>query len=512
LEKLEMKKTVIGKKHSAGVLSAVLCILGVLSALFYWKIYRVEPAFSTAAYELGDDVSENPADYLVGTHWSQGLGELDLSGVDREHAGNYEAYVRHGSSIFTYSIIIEDTTPPRIVEKEGQVYLAAGVENPPEALVERIEDEDSHVETWFLYEGEKRDRLLLEEPGEYALEVMARDSAGNQSGISLSVIVDTPPDLDGIRDFYMVPGSQPDYLDGVTASDIVDGDLTEGIRVDDSQVSSDSYGVYQVSYTVADECGLETTRQARVTVAPPSDIQGLIGERLIDHREDVILGAPNLYDAGAAPEDDLEETLEYFRPVLVQLYHEKSNGYSSGSGYIMEITDDTVYICSNRHVAGKYQKWDVFFYDGTRAEGKLLGCSDKYDVGVVTVAAEDIQESVLDQLMTVHIDKSYWEKLDDQAVELGLERVDREGGILHTTTGNLIKVKQYFEWYDQREHTEVTVRLEHGDSGSAILDGYGNLISMAYAYSTDPRRYWSIPLDGIVECYEEITGRELYVY
>lgn len=56
------------------------------------------------------------------------------------------------------------------------------------------------------------------------------------------------------------------------------------------------------------------------------------------------------------------------------------------------------------------------------------------------------------------------------------------------------------------------MELEHGDSGSAIFDGRGNLISMAYAYSTDPIRYWCIPLDGILECYEEITGRKVYVY
>ena len=80
------------------------------------------------------------------------------------------------------------------------------------------------------------------------------------------------------------------------------------------------------------------------------------------------------------------------------------------------------------------------------------------------------------------------------------------------TTGNLVKIKQRFDWEGRKDHTEVTVVLEHGDSGSAILDGHGNLISMAYAYSTDPTRYWCIPLDAILECYEEITGRKVYVY
>ena len=125
---------------------------------------------------------------------------------------------------------------------------------------------------------------------------------------------------------------------------------------------------------------------------------------------------------------------------------------------------------------------------------------------------EDVPLELLDQLMTVHIDKTYWKSLNNQEIALALERVDKEGGLIHKSIGNLIKIKQDFEWYDQRDHTEVTIELVHGDSGSAVMDGYGNLIGMAYAYSEDPLRYWCIPLDGILGCYEEITGRMPYVY
>ena len=124
----------------------------------------------------------------------------------------------------------------------------------------------------------------------------------------------------------------------------------------------------------------------------------------------------------------------------------------------------------------------------------------------------DVPEELLEQLMTVHIDMTYWEGLDSQAIEVALERVDREGGLLHVSSGNLVKARQEFEWYERLHHTEVTVELVHGDSGSAVLDGYGNLICMAFAYSTVPIRYWCIPLDGILRCYEEITGRVPYAY
>ncbi len=504
------------EKHTRG--KALLIIAGAVAAailaaaVFYWKIYRVEPAFSTATYELGERVSNDTGDYISGTEWSRGLAQLDLSEVDRRHAGVYEAVVYHGRKAFVYTIVIEDTTPPEIREKEGPVYLAAGVENLPEDAVAEIVDKDRDTRAYFVQDGIETDTITFEETGEYTLEIRAEDSSGNLSSTVLTVWVDTPPDIEGVRDFYITPGSAPDYLDSITAADKVDGDLTPDIVVDDSRIHLGREGVYELSYSVADGCGLVTERQATVTVASPGELQEMIGERRINRWEDVILGAPNPYDAGVMKEDDLEAALDYMRPALVQLYHERNNGYSAGSGYIMEITEDTVYICSNRHVAEKYDDWDVFFYDGTRVGGEHLGSSEEYDVGVVVVRREDIPGELLEQLMTVHIDRSYWSRLDDQTLELGLERVDREGGIMHVTTGSLIKVKQLFEWYDRKDHTEVTVELEHGDSGSAILDGRGNLISMAYAYSTEPTRYWCIPLDGILECYEEITGHRVYVY
>lgn len=501
------------RKGKAILIAAGMAVLAVLAALFfYWGIYRVEPVFSTATYELGEKISYDANDYIWGTEWSRGLAQLDMSDVDRRRAGVYEAVLYHGRDVFVYTIIIEDTTPPQIRERENQVYLAAGVEILPEDAVAEIVDNDRHIATYFVQDGIKKDTVIFGEPGEYMLEIGAEDSSGNRSGTVLTVMVDIPPQIEGVRDFYITPDSAPDFMECVTAADKADGDLTARIALDDSGIHLDREGIYELNYSVEDEHGLVAEKQATVTVASPGELQEMIGQRRINRWEDVILGAPNPYDAGAMEEDDLEAALAYMRPALVQLYHQRNNGYSAGSGYIMEITEDTVYICSNRHVAEKYDDWDVFFYDGTRVDGVHFGSSDGYDVGVVTVRREDIPEELQEQLMTVHIDRSFWNGLDDQELALGLERVDRRGGILHVTTGELIKVKQHFEWYDGKDHTEVTVELEHGDSGSAILDGHGNLISMAYAYSTDPTRYWCVPLDGILECYEEITGHQVYVY
>lgn len=480
---------------------------------FYFHIYRVVPAFSEITCEYGEPISQNITDYLSGTDWSVHLGELDLSLVDREKTGTYEAMAYHGRTQFTYTVIIQDTVAPEILWKKGQVYLAVNTTCTVDDVIEGVADADAQAQAFFFREGTALTEIRFDQVGEYSLEILARDRAGNETWGQVSVVVDTPPVLEGIHNFYVIPGSTPDYLETVEAWDEIDGDLTEQIRVDDSRVELDKAGIYSLRYLVEDDYGLTVVRNAKVTVAEPDEIQELIGKRQINYREDIILGAPNVYDAGASRQENIMETLDYMRPALVQLYHPTGGGgYSSGSGYIVEITEDTIYICSNRHVVEKYEDWDVYFFDGTKLSGKTLGIGEGYDVGVATVALEDVPQELLSQLMTVHIDKTYWEKLDQQELVLALERVDRTGGLIHTTMGNLIKIKQDFYWYEQLYHTEVTVELVQGDSGSALLDGYGNLICMAYAFSTDPTRYWCVPLDGILDSYEEITGRMPYVY
>lgn len=489
----------------------VLIVGGIL--LFYYKIYRVEPAFSQVVYEYGEEVSVDIADYLVGTEWSVHLGELDLSGVDQAHIGSYEAFVYHGKHRYSYTITIKDTLPPVIHLKEEQIYLAVDEEYPVSHLIAGVEDTDVHAAAYVLQGGERENKVSFWDVGEYTIELVAHDCSGNESFKQLSVIVDTPPEILGIRAFYLAPGSEPDFKEQVKVWDDVDGDLTDELVLDVGQVELLKEGEYTLHYKVRDAYGLETIAETKVLVASADVLQAQIGKREINYLRDVIIGAPNVYDVGAAQEENIKDALADIRPTLVQLYHATGKGgYSSGSGYIIEITEDCVYICTNRHVVEKYEDWDIYFFDGTKVPGKMVGFSEGYDVGVAVVDRKDVPETLLRRLKTVHIDRTYWESLSSQQISLALQRVDRAGGLLHVTEGKLIETRQEFEWNDKLEHTEVTVELVHGDSGSAVVDGYGNLIGMAYAYSTEPVRYWCVPLDGILSCYREITGRVPYVY
>ena len=80
--------------------------------------------------------------------------------------------------------------------------------------------------------------------------------------------------------------------------------------------------------------------------------------------------------------------------------------------------------------------------------------------------------------------------------------------MLHTLTGSLLRKETEFLWGRGEKETEVRLAVTDGDSGSAVFDENGKLVSMIFGCSQDAggERDWGVPLRAIVSCYEKITG------
>ena len=76
----------------------------------------------------------------------------------------------------------------------------------------------------------------------------------------------TAPVIEGVDDITVYLDNEPDYLDGVTATDDVDGDLTSSIVVDSSAVDVSMVGTYTATYSVKDAAGNETIETITVSV------------------------------------------------------------------------------------------------------------------------------------------------------------------------------------------------------------------------------------------------------
>lgn len=321
--------------------------------------------------------------------------------------------------------------------------------------------------------------------------------------------------LSGIRDIYLAKGQECDFLEGVFAESGKGGKDAKPagkVAVDASKVKTETEGVYPLYYSVTDSQGGMVQGEAKVTVADAAQIQKWIDTRQINRREARIVGAPKEYDAGVCTELTLEENLEYLRPALVRLRHElEDGGFITGSGFLMDISEGRIWISTNRHVVEKYPEWEVSFYDGSKVQGVAAGVSGSYDIAVIAVEWEKVPGQLAQELRTVHIDLEYWNQLKEKEVEIGLLRIDLETGEESILSGKLVRKKTAFPWGNGEEETEMAVGLESGDSGSAVFDQYGYLISMAYGTSHDigGDRDWGIPLDEIVSNFHRIVENYL---
>ena len=107
-------------------------------------------------------------------------------------------------------------------------------------------------------------------PGKYTVKYTVKDKDGNTDSEALTVIIKdtTAPELQGVAsEFTLTQGdAAPDYLNGLSASDSVDGDMTSKVAVDDSGVDYGTPGTYIVLFSVIDAAGNVTRQEASVTV------------------------------------------------------------------------------------------------------------------------------------------------------------------------------------------------------------------------------------------------------
>ena len=107
--------------------------------------------------------------------------------------------------------------------------------------------------------------------GEYELKITVEDSKGNKVEKVVKVIVqqkdDTAPVIKSKDELNITVGDKLSTADlNLVVTDKEDGDLTDKAEVDLSKVDTSKAGIYQITITVKDSFGNETTKTVKVTV------------------------------------------------------------------------------------------------------------------------------------------------------------------------------------------------------------------------------------------------------
>lgn len=119
----------------------------------------------------------------------------------------------------------------------------------------------------------KKNNVVEDKAGVYDVTYKVEDNNGNITEKTIKVTVkakeeattNEKPVIEA-KDKVIELGSKVDLLDGVSAYDKEDGNLTDNIIIKESNVDLFKAGVYSLTYSVKDSNGNETTKTIKVTV------------------------------------------------------------------------------------------------------------------------------------------------------------------------------------------------------------------------------------------------------
>ena len=121
----------------------------------------------------------------------------------------------------------------------------------------------------------------VDKAGTYKVSYYVKDSNGKEASKTITVTVEKDEEKDeekenslpiiNASDKTIELGSKFNPLDGVSASDEEDGDLTSKIKVVENKVDVNSIGKYSVSFEITDSGGKSITKSINVTVEAKSE-------------------------------------------------------------------------------------------------------------------------------------------------------------------------------------------------------------------------------------------------
>ena len=213
----EMKKTSYKNTQFVLIGMAFLSVAGLTGCS------KVELSESTVTLELGEELSDNVADYLENSDKKVlSSAELDLSAVDESKVGSYSAKISYNNKDYPFTVNVIDTTAPEC-EATDYLYIQPGtvkvddlIRNIKDASetssgivsCEKKNDLAACVYTEMLKEkaainfilpyddSDYQDSIELTEEGCYAVTAQVKDSEGNFTNVTTDIYVDgTAPEL-----------------------------------------------------------------------------------------------------------------------------------------------------------------------------------------------------------------------------------------------------------------------------------------------------------------------------
>ena len=168
-----------------------------------------------------------------------------------------------------------DTDPPQITSDTE--VLEISVESDEDALLEGLtayDNKDGDLTDSIMVYG----KSFFTEKGTITVDYVVFDSDYNVASFSRKVCYTdyTSPEFAVDEVLYFGENTSEDIEDYVTAVDVLDGDITDSVRVDTSELDTETAGTYTVTFSVTNSYGDTSELEVYVTIGETSRQYGVI--------------------------------------------------------------------------------------------------------------------------------------------------------------------------------------------------------------------------------------------
>lgn len=496
-------------------------VIGALSALTLaclgFALFAVTPVKQEVTVEAGERLDTEPALYFHVSDAGLPFLQLKDSYVDTSVVGDgllRYSYLKFWE--FEVPVHVVDTTPPEFSLIQSEVGVEPGASLLARNLVMELRDNAEGALAVTFSDGEPD--ISYDSYGTFEETIRVTDAGGNVSESPVTVLVADAPEIYAPSVYYVMKDgegyTEDDFLSCAGVTDKQDGEkIRESLTADISGVKADKEGNYDVRLSATNS--FHVTKTVHVPVRVVGEEQ--LTDRLMENRKAIVLGAVLTKDTGnelpKLSTPDLTVCEELIKPTLVSIYYElENNGYAYGNGFIIDMTEDAVYIASNYHVLAAFEsKASLTFYQGYKTDAySFLGGSEEDDIAFLKIDRASLPEEVFDYLREpkISLARAY-------TLERGEELFRTSCFVTkpnHTEEGSFLAYEEKI--FNGDRYTVFTVFMEKGDSGSAIYDGHGFLISMCagVAHEGDNSLMCGVQLHKIISGYEQCSGNKLYAF
>ncbi|MBO4601053.1 MAG: trypsin-like peptidase domain-containing protein [Bacilli bacterium] len=190
----------------------------------------------------------------------------------------------------------------------------------------------------------------------------------------------------------------------------------------------------------------------------------------------------------------------------------KSEG--AGSGIIVSESDKEIYILTNNHVVKETDELSVSFIDGTSAEGKIKGVSDRKDIAIVSVEKSKLDTKTLEEIKIATLGSS-----DELKVGNGIIAIGNALGYGQSVTTGVVSAlnRELTTSESSQDMIQIDAAINGGNSGGALLNSKGEVVGINTAkYSSNSLSSsasiegmgFAIPISDVEDIIEKLINGE----